>query len=931
LVATTTPLISYNSVMPSPQDKGYFLELNDSFLLAARTVTPGRPTVIEDIREASLDNKAAVSQALGAVFPAAGAAVVRVVCSVRPRDRFFLLASEKDTPKASSLAALRALAGNSTFSDAGPSELVGIDAHLGLPLDGKPGSRWFVAGAPKESLSGVRAALGEWKIAPSRLEAATVSLLGVVQAEQQRSKGAPALVWEIGESTSDLFVVSARGIEAVKRLPFGLDRLADSVQAELGMKSRGAATRIFFNEFYDFSEVGPKIAARVAGSLQPAITEITGPGGAPGALICTGLASKQNWFGLQLAKALNLSPWGPDLTTWCNSSGVTFVGNTLQPKLSPLWFGLLGMMSAIPADRADTEAAWHPGWSTDGVEREEKPRAAEVVPAPEPAPAPAPVRAPSTPPSPKIVPPTPSVFAAVPVARPAPAPQPPAKTPAPAPARVPVIAASPTTPAPKQEKETPVRPAAPAPAPKAALAPARPAPAPTPAPAARAETAPAPAAAPRPTPAAKPSTGTVQAAPQRSFLKSPALLAVVAVLVVVLGLGAFYYNKFTKEREAARIHLAKIEQDQAEQAKALREAQEKAAEEAKARKAAEEAIAKKNAEAEALAKKADEIAKQRADDASRILNGRGSLVIATEPPGASVAMSNFAALTSPATVNDLRLGRYTVDISMPGFDSQRLEVEVKDNTVANPGVVKLVRQTGSLEITTDPAGSTFEVRPAGPRVSLGAEVKTGKTPATVQDLPTGDYAVTVRREGWPDHTENVTIEHGRTAHAVSKYVGGGVTITSAPVGARVTRNGEALGVTPLTLTDQQPGDVSYALDLQGFISTTVDGKIEAEKTLTLNANLGAEDRIVPLRELDEKPVQIKTVQPELGYEAKRNPGSATISFIVDRDGTPKEIKVVASTGADFAQACVAAVAQWRFKPGSIKGVPVRTRVEVAIQ
>ena len=60
--------------MPSPQDKGYFLELNESFLLAARTVTPGRPAVIEDMREASLDNKPAVSQALSAVFPAAGPA-----------------------------------------------------------------------------------------------------------------------------------------------------------------------------------------------------------------------------------------------------------------------------------------------------------------------------------------------------------------------------------------------------------------------------------------------------------------------------------------------------------------------------------------------------------------------------------------------------------------------------------------------------------------------------------------------------------------------------------------------------------------------------------------------------------------------------------------------------------------------------------------
>jgi hypothetical protein len=225
--------------MPSPQDKGYFLEFNESFLLAARTVSSGRPLVIEELREASLDNKSAVDQALSAVFPATGATTPNVLCSLRPRNRFFLLATEKDTPKIPSLAAMRALVGNSPFASAGPSELIGVDAHSGLPIDGKSGNRLLLAGAPKESLDGMRATLGEWKIAPSRLVAATVGLLGVISAEQQRAKAGPVLVWEIGESTSDLFLVSAQGLEIVKRLPFGLDRVADGVQAELNLKFRG--------------------------------------------------------------------------------------------------------------------------------------------------------------------------------------------------------------------------------------------------------------------------------------------------------------------------------------------------------------------------------------------------------------------------------------------------------------------------------------------------------------------------------------------------------------------------------------------------------------------------------------------------------------------------------------------------------------------
>ena len=53
-----------------------------------------------------------------------------------------------------------------------------------------------------------------------------------------------------------------------------------------------------------------------------------------------------------------------------------------------------------------------------------------------------------------------------------------------------------------------------------------------------------------------------------------------------------------------------------------------------------------------------------------------------------------------------------------------------------------------------------------------------------------------------------------------------------------------------------------------------------------------------------------------------------ISLVVDRDGTPKDLKVESSTDVEFGRRCLAAAAQWRFRPGTIKGVPVKTRVSL---
>ncbi len=1123
-----------------PQEKGYFLELNEYFLLAARTSSLGGPPVIEDLQEAPLDSKTAVSQLLNTVFPDTKKGTARAICALRPRLRFFHLAGDSETRQYYTPTALRAFVSHSPQAGTGASEIIALETSSGMPLNGsgKVEGRWIFEGSPRDSLAAMQATVHGWKLAPFRVEAATLAMLGAIHAEQQANKASsPLLVWEIGETTSDLFLISSKGLMAAKRLAFGFDKVADSVQTEMGLKSKEIAAKVFFNEFFDFSESGSKITARISPFLLPEIVDLVpAEARASAMLLCTGLPSKQAWFNKHMARSLSLASWQPDVVGWCGRAGMSFLGNTLQATLSPVWLGLLGVMSAFQVDKPDADIAWHPVWNCNRTipAANDKPTAAAAPPPkPEPAPIPAaletvkPPAAPTVLPAEKVVivavsppPPTaaapappppaaitaapdkpgtedkpapPSAASATPVPPPAPAatvtpPAPPAAvptaktvaaaasapppavaapvnslstatttapykpaagdksttpsvtsvTPIPVPARpataappaptitptkVETVASAPTTtPTPTKARApeatttvdkpaqagnstvapTPSATDKPAPVPAPPVAPQFPktaattaetakpiatppsppaaAPAEIPAavvtaaaelPAAAApklvtvpgkrdlppESSPAPEPAPVPSPAprrqpraADPSTpaadlaspipvsprparaATVDESParRRRFLKTPAGIAVIGSAVMVLGATIFFYRQFAEEKTAALHAQAVAEQHAAAEAAARRQAEQHLAKvEAEARRRAEEEVTQKNAAVEAARQQAAEEARRREIETNRLLNGRGSLVIATEPAGATIDIGNLAPRVSPATVSDLRLGHYTVKISLTGYDPANLDVEIKDNEATAPGPIRLVRQTGSLTLATEPAGENYEVRPAASRFFAAAsDLRQGKTPATLADLPTGEYTVIFSREGWPNHTENVVIEHNRAAQISSKFSGGSVTITSTPAGASVTRHGLALGVAPLTLEDVQPGEASYTLEVQGYIPVDVTGRVEPEKTLRLDATLISVDRIARNSDLDERPVPIKTVEPIVNHYQERTEGTAIISLMIDRDGTPKDLKVEQASSLQFGRRCLEAAARWRFSPGKIKGIPVKTRVSL---
>lgn len=278
------------------------------------------------------------------------------------------------------------------------------------------GSRaWLLAGVSAEAAEAAGRQLAALGLAPAAVAPALPAELGAVVELVRATPGAgDVAVWVPGESSGRLCRVSSEGIQSVAEVPAGWTQIFEAVQAELGLKFRAAATKLFFNANYEFGEAGERIAGRLAALLRDGL-------GGTAAFHAVGLPAGQAWLVREVAKSLGVAAWTPDEAAAQARYGVS------AELLSP---GIVGLLQAA-VSRAGGE--WVPVWLTpDTVLSPTVAPAPAVVlpvtpPAPAPAPEPKPVVAAATPkPAPvrtpaKPVPPAPKpVKASAPAAAPAP-------------------------------------------------------------------------------------------------------------------------------------------------------------------------------------------------------------------------------------------------------------------------------------------------------------------------------------------------------------------------------------------------------------------------------------------------------------------------------------------------------------------------------
>lgn len=82
---------------------------------------------------------------------------------------------------------------------------------------------------------------------------------------------------------------------------------------------------------------------------------------------------------------------------------------------------------------------------------------------------------------------------------------------------------------------------------------------------------------------------------------------------------------------------------------------------------------------------------------------------------------------------------------------------------------------------------------------------------------------------------------------------------------------------------------------------------------------------------DVKPPKITHyVEPDPSSQDAYVEGVVRISAVVNLDGTPSEMKVLKGLNDQEDKLALAALKEWRFKPGSKKDKPVRVRINVEI-
>jgi serine/threonine protein kinase len=171
----------------------------------------------------------------------------------------------------------------------------------------------------------------------------------------------------------------------------------------------------------------------------------------------------------------------------------------------------------------------------------------------------------------------------------------------------------------------------------------------------------------------------------------------------------------------------------------------------------------------------------------------GSVTVTSKPEGATVKYNGREIGKTPLTSYPLPKGKSMLELSMPGYQSRSVEVEINQGSLNNLGLLPLLHEVGQLSLKSDPANLPIEI------VDPEKKSSSGNTPMTLDNLPVGNYTVRIKRSGWADYVQQVTLQPNVLVVVDHAFKGVKVTLKSDPAGASIFVGPTELGKAPLTV------------------------------------------------------------------------------------------------------------------------------------
>ncbi len=254
---------------------------------------------------------------------------------------------------------------------------------------------------------------------------------------------------------------------------------------------------------------------------------------------------------------------------------------------------------------------------------------------------------------------------------------------------------------------------------------------------------------------------------------------------------------------------------------------------------------------------------------------RGLILLKTDPAGADVRCNGVSLGTTPLLVTSLPSGRtHVFDLSLNGYQSRRIDVPVEGRS---PVVreEKLALDSGTVDCTTEPPGASVSVN----------GVERGVTPITLERIPKGLAAITVRLAGYRDETRELRLSPGDRQTLALKLKGlpARLKVVSTPEQARVFLDGDYQGKTPLSLSSVVAGSHELRVELAGYKPVTRKVSLanggEATEEFALASTLGR-------LEVATTPPGVKISLDGKGVGTTRSQGDASRSQILALENIP---------------------------------------------
>ena len=339
------------------KSKGFCVELGEHITLLARLSQAEAPFVIEELKELPSSDVAGLAEWIKATAGKGSTGYAHATCGIYPAKRI-VRRQTLDLKRLKDPAYFHEIYTQQFRIESDKYHMKALNHTDGGDYDATKGTHKEVVfcGLPNDDVDSIQDKLLGYGIYPERLELGTLALLGgMVNYLKFKQAKSPLLILEMGDESTQSYIVSADGVDISRSIPSGVASMIPVVQKELGLKDEDSAMKLFYSNTFDFTSMGALLVKKLIKELQASIGfyEVQ-TGQSIGNVLCTQLPANLSWLSVTTAGALGVPQLKMDMVPWLASHQITLAPSLASNPPDERWAGLFSLIAsyenAVPVE-----------------------------------------------------------------------------------------------------------------------------------------------------------------------------------------------------------------------------------------------------------------------------------------------------------------------------------------------------------------------------------------------------------------------------------------------------------------------------------------------------------------------------------------------------------------------------------------------------